>query len=73
MISIIGAGPAGSYLASLLDEDVNIFDYKEKIGKPIQCTGVLTNKFESFIPEKMFVDNKISNIELNSKNESYTS
>ena len=72
MISIIGAGPAGSYLASLLDDEVRIFDYKDDIGKPIQCTGVLTNKFESFIPEKMFVDNKISNIELNSKNESYT-
>ncbi len=72
MISIIGAGPAGSYLASLLDDEVNIFDYKEKIGNPIQCTGVLTNKFESFIPEKMFIDNKINNIELNSKNESYT-
>jgi geranylgeranyl reductase len=72
MISIIGAGPAGSYLASLLNDEVKIFDYKEKIGKPIQCTGVLTNKFESFISEKKFVDNKIHNIELNSKNESYT-
>ena len=72
MISIIGAGPAGSYLASLLDDDVRIFDYKDNIGKPIQCTGVLTNKFESFIKEKKFVDNKIYNIELNSKSESYT-
>src|SRR3989344_5938460 len=72
MISIIGAGPAGSYLASLLDDEVQIFDYKENVGKPIQCTGVLTNKFESFIKEKKFVDNKIHNIELNSKNESYT-
>src|SRR3989344_5128043 len=72
MISIIGAGPAGSYLASLLDDEVKLFDYKENVGKPIQCTGVLTNKFESFIKEKKFVDNKIHNIELNSKNESYT-
>jgi len=72
MISIIGAGPAGSYLASLLNDEVQIFDYKEEVGKPIQCTGVLTNKFESFIKEKKFVDNKIFNIELNSKNESYT-
>jgi geranylgeranyl reductase len=68
MISIIGAGPAGSYLASLLDGNVNIFDYKEDIGKPIQCTGVLTNKFQSYIKEKRFIDNKIYNIELNSKN-----
>src|SRR3989344_3361016 len=72
MISIIGAGPAGSYLASLLDDEIRIFDYKKEIGKPIQCTGVLTNKFESFIKEKKFVDNRILNIELNSKNESYT-
>jgi len=62
MISIIGAGPAGSYLASLLKEDVKIFDYKEKIGKPIQCTGVLTNKFQNHIKEKKFIDNKIYNI-----------
>ena len=72
MISIIGAGPAGSYLASLLKQDVRIFDYKEKIGNPIQCTGVLTNQFETFIMEKKFIDNKISNIELNSANESCT-
>ena len=45
MISIIGAGPAGSYLASLLDDEIRIFDYKKEIGKPIQCTGVLANKF----------------------------
>src|SRR3989344_2452147 len=52
MISIIGAGPAGSYLASLLDDEVKLFDYKENIGKPIQCTGVLTNKFQNFIKVK---------------------
>ena len=72
MISIIGAGPAGSYLASLLDDEVKLFDYKENIGKPIQCTGVLTNKFQDYIKEKKFIVNKIYNIELNSKNEKYT-
>ncbi|MBS3143319.1 NAD(P)/FAD-dependent oxidoreductase [Candidatus Woesearchaeota archaeon] len=71
MISVIGAGPAGSYLSSLLDDEVKIFDYKENIGKPIQCTGVLTNRFQDYIKEKKFVDNKIYNIELNSKNESH--
>src|SRR3989344_5621376 len=72
MISIIGAGPAGSYLASLLDDEVKLFDYKEEIGKPIKCTGVLTNKFQDFIKEKKFVVNKIFNIELNSNNEKHT-
>jgi len=72
MISIIGAGPAGSYLASLLEGDVRIFDYKEEIGRPIQCTGVLTNGFQSYIKEKKFIDNKIYNIELNSKNNKHT-
>ena len=72
MISIIGAGPAGSYLASLLDDEVKVFDYKSDIGKPIQCTGVLTNKFQSYIKEKKFIVNKIYNIELNSSNEQYT-
>tara|TARA_Y100000034_G_scaffold132478_1_gene195550 strand:+ start:571 stop:1617 length:1047 start_codon:yes stop_codon:yes gene_type:complete len=72
MISIIGAGPAGTYLASLLDDEVKLFDYKENIGKPIQCTGVLTNKFQGYIKEKKFVVNKIYNIELNSSKESHT-
>ena len=72
MISIIGAGPAGTYLASLLDDEVKLFDYKSEIGKPIQCTGVLTNKFQDFIKEKKFVVNRIYNIELNSQNETHT-
>ena len=71
MISIIGAGPAGSYLASLLKDEVKLFDYKEIIGKPIQCTGVLTNKFQNYIKEKKFIVNKIYNIELNSNKEKH--
>jgi len=71
MISIIGAGPAGSYLASLLDDEIKLFDYKENIGKPIQCTGVLTNKFQDYIKEKRFIVNKIYNIELNSNKEKH--
>jgi len=46
MISIIGAGPSGSYLAYLLakeGKEVNVFEEHSKIGKPIQCTGLVTN------------------------------
>ena len=43
MISIIGAGPAGSYLASLLrKEEVEVFEEHDKIGLPVQCTGITT-------------------------------
>jgi len=48
MISIIGGGPIGLYTAYLLKKanpnlDVNIFEKKSEIGKPVQCTGILTN------------------------------
>ncbi|MCD4694348.1 NAD(P)/FAD-dependent oxidoreductase, partial [bacterium] len=43
-MGIIGGGPAGSYLASLMSYDKPvIFERKSEIGKPIQCTGIVTN------------------------------
>lgn len=44
-VSIIGAGPVGSYLAYKLTQygfEVNIFEDHVCIGKPIQCTGIVT-------------------------------
>ncbi|MEM4264021.1 MAG: NAD(P)-binding protein, partial [Candidatus Woesearchaeota archaeon] len=43
MISIIGAGPVGSFAAYLLAKagfEVSIFEEHEKIGLPVQCTGL---------------------------------
>ncbi|AJF62418.1 MAG: Geranylgeranyl reductase [archaeon GW2011_AR20] len=68
MIAIIGGGPSGSYLASLLakEEDVTIFEEHPEIGNPIQCTGILSSSSSALqvkIPEEIIV-NKIKKIEL---------
>ncbi|MDO8481291.1 MAG: NAD(P)/FAD-dependent oxidoreductase [Nanoarchaeota archaeon] len=44
MISVIGAGPAGSFYASQeKNEDVHLFEEHEVVGKPVACTGILTD------------------------------
>ena len=51
MITIIGAGPAGSYLAYLLANQgrkVTIVEEHDTIGKPVQCTGIVTHSIEKF-------------------------
>jgi len=73
MISIIGGGPIGAYLASLLDDEVNLYEEHSVIGKPIQCTGILTHSIKELIPvNEKFVINKIKRINLISpRNEEY--
>ena len=51
MITIVGAGPAGSYLGCLLarqGKDVTILEEHSKIGSPVQCTGIVTHSIEKF-------------------------
>jgi len=55
MITIIGAGPAGSYLGYLLarqGKDVAILEEHNKIGSPVQCTGIVTHSIEKFFSLK---------------------
>jgi len=82
--TIIGAGPSGCYAAYLLakNHDVNMFEEHKMIGKPVQCTGIVTSSLEKVLPFKL-KDNTIINkinkarifspnkrfIELNLKNE----
>ena len=72
MISIIGAGPAGSYTGYLLaksNHEVNIFEEHSKIGEPVQCTGIVTSAIEKIIPlDKTFLVNKINQVEVFSPN-----
>lgn len=68
MIAIIGAGPAGSYLANLLKNnghEVELFEEHKVVGKPVQCTGILTSSVESLIkvPEELIV-NYISRVNI---------
>jgi len=83
MINIIGAGPAGCHAAYLLAKkgyDVNIFEEHNKIGQPVQCTGIVTSSIKNIIdvPDECIL-NKIKKariyapnnnfIEINFKNE----
>ena len=52
MIGIIGTGPAGSYVASLLAKGgmkVKNYEEDEKIGRPIQCTGIVTKDIKKYV------------------------
>ncbi len=61
MIAIIGAGPAGNYTAYLLAKagyDVTIYEEHAEPGKPVQCTGILTQDIFKHInvPEECIVN-----------------
>ncbi|MBN1923378.1 MAG: NAD(P)/FAD-dependent oxidoreductase [Nanoarchaeota archaeon] len=67
---IIGAGPAGSYLAKKLamrGASVSVFEKEKKVGIPVQCTGLFTEKIKQFVnTNKNFVVNTTNKIELHS-------
>jgi len=72
MITIIGAGPAGSYLAYLLakkGKDVTLIEEHDKIGIPVQCTGIVTGSIEKFVklPKKV-IANRCSKVVVVSRN-----
>ncbi len=64
MISVIGGGPAGCYTAYLLakeGKEVSIFEKDSSIGKPVQCTGIVTSSINNIIKvKKSCIINKIS-------------
>jgi len=63
MITIIGAGPIGSHTAYLLSkkcQEVQILEEHETIGKPVQCTGIVTKSIEELLPiRKEFLINRL--------------
>ncbi|MBI3027790.1 NAD(P)/FAD-dependent oxidoreductase [Candidatus Woesearchaeota archaeon] len=64
MIAIVGAGPAGSYLGYLLarqGKDVAILEEHDRIGAPVQCTGIVTHSIEKFFRLKQNVIAKMLN------------
>ena len=55
MISIIGAGPAGNYLAYKLaqkGQEVTVYEEHSQIGSPIQCSGVVTPAIDEIVKIK---------------------
>jgi len=72
MITIIGAGPIGCYSAYKLAADghkVQIYDSKGIIGKPVQCTGLLTSQALKLVHiDKDCILNKIKIARLHAPN-----
>lgn len=72
MITIIGAGPAGSYLAYLLaknGKNVTIIEEHDKVGIPVQCTGIVTGSIEKFVKlPREVIANRCSKVIAISKN-----
>ena len=67
-IAIIGAGPCGNYLGYLLakeDQNVTIYEENIDIGKPIQCTGIVTSNLKDLLPlSKEFIVNEMKHVEV---------
>ena len=72
MITVVGAGPAGNYVAYLLakDFDVEVHEEHKVIGEPIQCTGIMTPDLANLVKiSKEFLVNKIKRVRVYSKSE----
>lgn len=72
-ITIVGGGPSGLYLASLLakkDVSVTVIEQHKKIGKPVQCAGFISTRvFEQFqIPSQKIIQNSVKNAHIHSPN-----
>jgi geranylgeranyl reductase family protein len=63
MVCVIGGGPVGSYSSYLLAKagfDVDLYEEHKEIGKPVQCTGLVTSALDKVIKIKEdFVINRI--------------
>jgi len=75
MISVIGAGPIGSYTAYLLakaGEKVRIFEEHKEIGKPVHCACIVSkNLFKIIKLEDEFIANKVKGARIYSPNNEY--
>ena len=76
MITIVGAGPAGSYLACLLakqGQKVTILEEHDRVGSPVQCTGIVTHSIEKFFRLKNeVIAKKLDKVVVVSKNNKIT-
>ena len=75
MITIIGAGPVGSYSAYLLakkGKEVSVFEEHKDIGLPIQCTGIVTNEIQKIIHlDSETIVNNVTKARIFSNNKNY--
>ena len=63
-VTVVGAGPVGCYVSYLLGKNgykVTLLEEHEKIGLPVQCTGILTSKITKVLSmEPSFLINTIN-------------
>lgn len=72
---VVGAGPVGSYLAWKFSEKgyrVLVLDKKPEIGKPLACSGQVSENFWNFIPRDKLVQNKINEARFHFDGEEYS-
>jgi geranylgeranyl reductase family protein len=71
-IAIIGAGPTGAHCAYYLAKEgyeVEIYEEHSTVGKPVQCTGLVTKSFEKIIPDtEDFLVNKLNKVIVHAPN-----
>lgn len=77
MITIVGAGPAGSFAGLLLakkGKEVEIYEEHKEIGSPVQCTGLVTSSINNIIKvEKKCIVNRIDKVRIYSPNKRFIS
>lgn len=77
MVSIIGAGPVGNYLASKLSAEgakVDVYEEHSKVGAPIACTGILTSYLSDFVKvSEDYLVNKIDRTDVYSPDGNFVS
>lgn len=64
-ITIIGAGPVGSYLAwqhAKKGRDVRLIEEHQTIGAPVQCTGILTQDILTHLPKKLVKEHTLHTV-----------
>lgn len=72
-ISIIGAGPAANWCAyKLAKQNVHVFEEHKEIGKPVQCTGIITNAIKEIINiKKPIIVNECKTVRVYAPNKKY--
>ncbi len=67
-ISIVGAGPSGSYAGYLLAKaghDVTIYEDHDRIGEPVACTGIVTKALFDLVEyNREYVINELEGVDI---------